>query len=456
MKNYSILILFATLLFAGCNGSAPNYALLSGEITHPNGANLNIINDSGKVVRKIAVGENGLFADTIFNADGYYTLHDGKEMTTLFLKGGYALDLKLDAAEFDETLVYAGKGAEANNYLAQKFLSNETELGDLKSLFGLDEAAFLEKSNAAYTSLVEKLKGLPKAFTKAEEKNLQYENALRLMQYKSYHPFISGDKDFKVSENFPNPMADIPTNDEAAFAHNPSYKSLVSMYFEELSDSIAMADNISPTRATAKSLQMMPEGIIRESMVKDISYRLAAGNDDNETLYEVIMKESSDEELKAKLTERMEKLRLLTKGNDSPVFENYENYKGGTTSLADLKGKYVYIDVWATWCGPCKSELPHLKALSEKYAGKKIAFVSISVDTPDQKETWKKMIKEDEMNWIQLFSDRDWKSDFVTAYGINGIPHFIFLDPQGKIISASAPRPSMKEAVETLFKEYGI
>lgn len=74
----------------------------------------------------------------------------------------------------------------------------------------------------------------------------------------------------------------------------------------------------------------------------------------------------------------------------SPIFENFENIKGGTTSLKDLKGKYVYIDVWATWCGPCKAEIPHLKSLEEKYQGKNIVFVSISVDSKEDHDAWQK------------------------------------------------------------------
>ena len=69
--------------------------------------------------------------------------------------------------------------------------------------------------------------------------------------------------------------------------------------------------------------------------------------------------------------------RDLPKGAPSPSFVDYENYNGGKTSLADLKGKYVYIDVWATWCGPCKAEIPSLKKIEKEYHGKNIAFVSV-------------------------------------------------------------------------------
>ena len=150
------------------------------------------------------------------------------------------------------------------------------------------------------------------------------------------------------------------------------------------------------------------------------------------------------------------------KGSPSPIFENYENFKGGTTSLSDLKGKYVYVDVWATWCGPCKREIPSLKELEKKYEGKNIEFVSISVDNAKRSGTmekahtaWKKMVAEKELSGIQLFADKSYDSDFIASYKVKGIPRFLLIDPEGKIISAHAPRPSMKTLI-TLFDELKI
>lgn len=152
----------------------------------------------------------------------------------------------------------------------------------------------------------------------------------------------------------------------------------------------------------------------------------------------------------------------LPKGAPSPVFENYENFKGGTTSLSDLKGKYVYVDVWATWCGPCKREIPSLKKVEAQYHGKNIAFVSISIDDARRSgtlekahESWKKMVAEKELGGIQLFSDKAWQSDFVRGYKIDGIPRFILIDPKGNIVTPDAPRPSNPKLIE-LFNELKI
>jgi len=158
--------------------------------------------------------------------------------------------------------------------------------------------------------------------------------------------------------------------------------------------------------------------------------------------------EGMSKQLTQMFTAKKENEKLV--GTPSPVFENYENYAGGTTSLADLKGKFVYIDMWATWCGPCKKEIPSLKEVEAKYHGKNIEFVSISVDKPNAHETWANMIKEKEMTGIQLFADNNFKSKFAVDYAVNSIPRFILLDPNGNIVSADAPRPSNPKLIEVL------
>ncbi len=144
-------------------------------------------------------------------------------------------------------------------------------------------------------------------------------------------------------------------------------------------------------------------------------------------------------------TQKQYMLTVLSKGGKSPKFVDYENYKGGTTSLDDLKGKYVYVDVWATWCGPCKREIPFLKEVEKAYHDKNIEFVSISIDKKNAHDAWKKMVADKELGGVQLFADNDWSSKFVTDYKINGIPRFILIDSSGNIVSADAPRPSSED-----------
>jgi len=147
-----------------------------------------------------------------------------------------------------------------------------------------------------------------------------------------------------------------------------------------------------------------------------------------------------------------QKLMVLN-GKESPKFVNYENFNGGITSLDDLKGKFVYIDLWATWCAPCLAEIPFLKAIEEEYHDKNIEFVSISIDRQSAYNKWRAMVKEKELGGVQLFAKED--RGFTSAYKVSGIPRFILIDPEGNVVSADAPRPSGTE-LKALFNSLEI
>ena len=151
------------------------------------------------------------------------------------------------------------------------------------------------------------------------------------------------------------------------------------------------------------------------------------------------------------VTVNKKKKKELKEGDQAPTFK-YLDINGKEVSLSDLKGKYVYIDVWATWCGPCQYELPHLKELEKKMHGKKIVFVSISCDK--DKAAWEKMVKEQGLGGVQLHNGGD--REVMTAFGIRGIPRFILLDKEGKIVNPNMTRPSNPETEKTLKALKGI
>ena len=115
--------------------------------------------------------------------------------------------------------------------------------------------------------------------------------------------------------------------------------------------------------------------------------------------------------------------------------------------LSDFKGKALFIDIWATWCGPCCAEIPYVAKLVKHYAkNKKIEFLSISVDSNQAK--WKKKLAADKPEWKQFICPGDWKSPLCKEYDITGIPRFLFLDKKGRVISLRAPFPSSPDIIE--------
>lgn len=145
----------------------------------------------------------------------------------------------------------------------------------------------------------------------------------------------------------------------------------------------------------------------------------------------------------------MSPLLTYKPGTDAYNF-SYPDKNGKTVSMADLKGKVVLVDMWATWCGPCKAEIPHLKKLEEEMKGTDVAFVSVSVDEAKDKEKWLKMIETENLGGTQLFAT-GW-SDMAKYYKVTGIPRFMVFDKQGKIVTVDSPRPSQPELKALLQK----
>ena len=244
---------------------------------------------------------------------------------------------------------------------------------------------------------------------------------------------------FAVSDEFHGGFESLDYGSDELYKTVPSYKDLLMYKYVYSEDKLAAATALSEVESVA----------IKEDMLGMMSRMLGPGVDDLQATIDKMKSVTSDEKMIAELDEKYETLKNLAKGMASPGF-NFENVNGEMVDLKDLKGKNVYIDVWATWCGPCKREIPYLKTLEGDYHDQNIEFVSISVDTPKDKQKWLDMIAEKELKGIQLISDNGWSTSFVEDYLINGIPRFILLDAEGNIISADAPRPSSGKKIREM------
>jgi thiol-disulfide isomerase/thioredoxin len=139
--------------------------------------------------------------------------------------------------------------------------------------------------------------------------------------------------------------------------------------------------------------------------------------------------------------EKIEAIAKLPKIGEPAIDFTYPDKDGNEFSLSSFNSSLVYVDVWATWCGPCKAEIPALKELEHDYQNNNITFLSVSVDT--DKEAWLNMVAEKELGGVQLWAD-GW-SAITKSYAINGIPRFMLFNANGNVISLDAPRPSSDE-----------
>jgi thiol-disulfide isomerase/thioredoxin len=136
----------------------------------------------------------------------------------------------------------------------------------------------------------------------------------------------------------------------------------------------------------------------------------------------------------------------LAKGAVAPGFR-LPDIKGRTVSLSDFKGKVVYLDMWASWCGPCLKEMPYMEALKKKFSNKPVEMIAISIDTHLDK--WLSKIASMKLGGIQLIdSEGSENSRIAKDYKIHGVPHYVLIDKSGRIASAFAPRPSSGAEIE--------
>jgi len=128
------------------------------------------------------------------------------------------------------------------------------------------------------------------------------------------------------------------------------------------------------------------------------------------------------------------KLKLTSVGAQAPLFA--QNDKDGiAVTLASFKGKYVLVDFWASWCGPCRRENPNVVKAYNQFKDKNFTILGVSLDQPTGREKWLKAIADDGLNWTQVTDLKFWKNEVSTLYGVQAIPQNFLIDPNGKIIA---------------------
>lgn len=397
-----VLIIAAGIYLTMNRETDPNQVTITGEITNPKGELVTFSNQD--TTYSTTATANGTFTIS-FNLDSttYLNFGHGIETTAMYVHPGDKIKLTIDTELFDETIEY--KGSSSSSFLAKKYLLEEGN-----DFFG---KVYYMSSGEAYKAVLDSFKiDVINEFGEITDSAFINSEITSIDEKNTY--FIGR------QEKLANYSVDVKTYmwETRAIARDFNFyaaiDSLNSIDFNNMAEQYAAAFQASLNNVTDAEFIVTAKERITKTTDSWLERKTAVDN--------------------------------MPKEGEPAIDFNYPDIEGNEISLTSFKGDLVYVDVWATWCGPCKAEIPSLQKLETDYHGKDITFMSVSVDT--DKEAWEKMVAEKELGGVQLWAD-GW-SKITKDYAIVGIPRFLLFDAKGNVISTNAPRPSSDEIRELL------
>ena len=443
MKRLAVLLAMAVSLVACGNGREGNIVLEVDVTDQASKEVVLIYHDQILTAELDSVGHAEFVIDdedAVYARMCHYPRVD--QMMNVYLERGDRASVSFSGKDFKGTFAFEGEMEPAVKYLNTVVL---TALPDEDYALPFDEYVNkLEKKEAEAVKLLE-ASGVSKAgnFEEIEKGRIRYSYATQLLMYPLGHRFMVQDMNYQPDQKYYDVLDTYVVADDL-LADLDQYREFIAEAAHVLD-----ADNRDETAAYPRAVAQMrfiadrfEAGKTRDVLLHRLAnaYVTRFGIEDIQDMENIYRTYVQDPVLVAKYDAAREKWNLASVGKPSPDFKGVD-VNGKEYTLADFRGKYVYIDVWATWCGPCRQEIPYLKKLDEDYKDAQIVFLSLSVD--QDKAKWEKMVKEQSMSGVQLHIGQN--SSFQQAYKIEGIPHFILLDREGRIIDKKMSRPSMDE-----------
>lgn len=458
------LALGLVLVVASCAEEKPVFELISGTIE--NGANtpVKLLVDDEAIDSTVTDSAGNFVLTTELEEESYAVLDIGGERLDLFLSPKVKTNISADYFNLSESVKFEGDYASLHEFLNKKLAYQEAArlmssevyyMTPDNALLFLDsvQPVLLSQLNEA----IRASKGdVPELFRANEEADIRYSVAIIKQKYPAYYKYYAQVDSVDLPKRFDSYKEDLSFTDEM-LANNPSYKNYIDNAMQDAFGEAYMADTNLMEKTTYADFYMnwIEENLTSAKVKAEMSFRVIKeqlkyyGLNDIEPYLDGFLSSTEDLEKVEEIKDLRGKWEAIAIGNRGPGFRYY-NFNGDSTSLATFRGKYVYIDAWATWCGPCKREIPSLEKLQEEFKGEDIVFMSVSLDAEDDKEKWETFVEENELKGVQLFAGDAFKSSLAQDYFINSIPRFILIDREGKIADPSMTRPSNPKTAEKL------
>lgn len=168
-----------------------------------------------------------------------------------------------------------------------------------------------------------------------------------------------------------------------------------------------------------------------------------------EELFALLTKEARQSDIGEQINTALKTNAKTAKGKVAPAIAMPDK-DGKIVKLSDFRGKYVLVDFWASWCGPCRRENPNVVAAYQKYHDKGFEILGVSLDS--KKDAWLKAIAADGLTWTHVSDLQAWSNSAVKAYGVKSVPASFLLDPEGKVVGKDLRGEELNKTLEGIFK----